>query len=102
MKKVETTGLATTISKLYERYILYCISPFVAISDNQFVIEPHHGTYICLFLFKQIVLFYETKVPQYFQPFEMNLRHLTELTTMYCLLQVQCTNVHSKIDAELV
>jgi len=39
-------SLETIISKLFEHYILSCISPFLATTDNHFGFKPHpqHGT----------------------------------------------------------
>jgi len=46
-------SLATIISKLFEYYILSCISPLSATTDNQFGFKPKHGTVMCIFLLKQ-------------------------------------------------
>jgi len=46
-------SLATIISKLFEHYILSCISPPMATTDNQFGFNPKHGTDMCIFLLKQ-------------------------------------------------
>jgi len=37
-------SLATTISKWFERNILFRISAFLATTDNQFVSKTQHGT----------------------------------------------------------
>ena len=52
-------SLATIIFKLYEHYILSCISPLLATTDNQFGFKPKHGTDI--FLLKQTVSYYVNK-----------------------------------------
>jgi len=44
-------SLATIISKLFEQYILSCISPLLATTDNQFGFKPKHGTDMCIFLY---------------------------------------------------
>ena len=49
-------SLATIISKLLEHYILSCISPLLAKTDNQFGFKSKHGTDMCIFLLKQTVL----------------------------------------------
>ena len=49
-------SLATNISKLYEHYILSCISPLLATTDNQFGFKPKRGTDMCIFLLKQTIL----------------------------------------------
>jgi len=54
-------SLATIISKLYEHYILACISPLFATTDNQFGFKPKHGTDMCIFLLKQTVSYYVNK-----------------------------------------
>ena len=51
-------SLAAIISKLYEHYILSCISPILTTTDNQFGFKPKHGTDMCIFLLKQIVSYY--------------------------------------------
>jgi len=43
---------ATTIYKLFERYILSRISTFVAKTDQQLSFKPLHGTDMCTFLLK--------------------------------------------------
>jgi len=48
-------SLPTTISKLFEHYILSYISPFVDAADNQFGSKPQHGLKMCVFLLKQII-----------------------------------------------
>jgi len=42
-------SLATIISKVIEPYILSCISPLVAIIDNQFGFKPQRDTDMCAF-----------------------------------------------------
>jgi len=42
-------SLATIISKLFEHYILSCISQLLATTDNQFGFKPKHGTDMCIF-----------------------------------------------------
>jgi len=42
-------SLATIISDLFEHYILSCISPLLATTDNQFGFKPKHGTDMCIF-----------------------------------------------------
>jgi len=63
--------LATTMSKLFEQYILSCISPFVATTDKQYV-----------HIFTQTVLYSIYKDTQCLQLSWMHVRHLTELTTV--------------------
>jgi len=53
--------LATIISKLFEHYILSCISPLLSTTDNQFGFMPKHGTGMCNFLLKQTVSYYVNK-----------------------------------------
>ena len=45
-------SLATIDSKLFENFILSCISPLLATTDNQFGFKPKHGTDMCIFLLK--------------------------------------------------
>jgi len=40
-------SLATIISKLFEHYILSCISPLLATADNQFGFKSKYGTDMC-------------------------------------------------------
>jgi len=54
-------SLATIISKLFEHYILSCISPLLATTDNQFGFKPKHDTDMCIFLLKQTVSYYVNK-----------------------------------------
>ena len=54
-------SLATIISKLFEHYILSCIFPLLATTDNQFGFKPKHGTDMCIFLLKQTVFYYVSK-----------------------------------------
>jgi len=54
-------SLATVISELFEHYILSCISPLLATTDNQFGFKPKYGTSMCIFLFKQTVSYYVNK-----------------------------------------
>ena len=54
-------SLATIISKLLEHYILSCISPLLAKTDNQFGFKSKHGTDMCIFLLKQTVSYYVNK-----------------------------------------
>jgi len=42
--------LATTISKLLEKYILSCISPFITTTGNQFSFKSQHRSGKCVFL----------------------------------------------------
>jgi len=37
-------SLVTIISKLFEHYILTCVSPLLATTDNQFGFKPKHAT----------------------------------------------------------
>ena len=53
-------SLATIISKLFEHYILSCISPLLATTDNQFGFKAKHGTDMCIFL-QQTVSYYVNK-----------------------------------------
>jgi len=43
---------ATTISKLFEHYVLSCISPFVFTADNQISFKLQHGTGMCILLLR--------------------------------------------------
>ena len=52
---------ATNISKLFEHYILSCISPFLATTDSQFGFKPKHGTDMSIFLLIQSVSCYVSK-----------------------------------------
>ena len=54
-------SLVTIISKLYEHYILACISPLLATTDNQLGFKPKHGTDMCIFLLQQTVFYYVSK-----------------------------------------
>ena len=78
-------SLATIISKLYKHYILSCISPLWATTDNQFGFKPKDGTDMCIFLLKQTVSYYVNKETPVFSAFLMHLKHLTELITTCCL-----------------
>ena len=62
-------SLAIIISKLYEHYILSCISPLLATTDNQFGFKPKHGTDMCIFLLKQTVSYYVNKETPVFSAF---------------------------------
>jgi len=67
-----TIGLfpfATIISKLFEDYILSCISPLLATADNQFGFKPKHGTDMCIFLLKRTVSYYVNKDTTVFSAF---------------------------------
>ena len=61
-------SLATIISKLFEHYILSCISPLLATTDNQFDFKQKHGTDMCIFLLKQTVSYYVNKDTPVFSP----------------------------------
>ena len=62
-------SLATIISKLFDHYILSCISPLLATTDNQFGFKPKHGTDMCIFLLKQTVSYYVNKDTPVFSAF---------------------------------
>ena len=49
--------------KLYEHYILACISPLLATTDNQFGFKPKHGTDMFIFLLKQTVSYVSKDTP---------------------------------------
>ena len=51
-------AVATVMSKLFEHYILSCISPFLGTTDNQFGFKVGHGTDQCTFLLKQTVSYF--------------------------------------------
>ena len=51
-------AVATVMSKLFEHYILSCISPFLGTTDNQFGFKAGHGTDQCTFLLKQTVSYF--------------------------------------------
>jgi len=42
-------SLATIFSRLFEHYILFCISPHLATTDNLFGFKQQHGTDMCVF-----------------------------------------------------
>jgi len=67
--KYRPVTLATIIFKLFEHYILSCISPLLATTDNQFGFKPKHGTDMCLFLLKQTVFYYVSKDDPVFSAF---------------------------------
>ena len=48
-------AVATTISKLFEHFILFHIKPFLSTSDHQFGFKRGTGTDMCIFLLKQII-----------------------------------------------
>jgi len=60
---------ATIISKLFEHYILSCITPLLATTDNQFGFKPKHDTDMCIFLLKQTVPYYVSKDTPVFSAF---------------------------------
>jgi len=62
-------SLATIISKLFEHYILSCISPLLATTDNQFGFKPKHATDMCIFLLKQTVSYNVNKDTPVFSAF---------------------------------
>ena len=51
-------SLDPAFSKLCGHYILPCISPFVATTDNQYRFKPQHGTVMCILVLKQTVSYY--------------------------------------------
>ena len=51
-------AVATTISKLFEHFILFHIKPFLLTSDHQFGFKCGTGTDMCIFLLKQIISSY--------------------------------------------
>lgn len=56
--------IATIISKVFEHYILSCMSPFIATTDNQFGFKPEHSTGLCVSLLKLNISFYmQTTAP---------------------------------------
>jgi len=62
-------SLATIIFKLFEHYILSCISPLLATTDNQFGFKPKYGTDMCIFLLKQTVPYYVNQDTPVFSAF---------------------------------
>jgi len=56
-------SLAIIISKLFEHYILSCISPLLTTTDNQFGFKPKHGTVMCIFLLTDCVLLCKQRYP---------------------------------------
>ena len=62
-------SLATIISKLFEHYILSCISTLLATTDSQFGFKQKHGTDKCIFLLKQTVSYYVSKDTPVFSAF---------------------------------
>ena len=62
-------SLAIIISRLYENYILACIYPLLATTDNQFGFNAKHGTDMCIFLLKQTVSYYVNKETPVFSAF---------------------------------
>jgi len=61
--------LATIISKLCEHYILSCISPLLATTNNLSGFKPKHGTDMCNFLLKQTMSYYANKDTPVFSAF---------------------------------
>jgi len=59
-------SLATIISKLFEHYILSCISPLLATTDNQFGFKPKHGTDMYIFTYTDCVLLCKQRYPSVF------------------------------------
>ena len=51
-------AVATTISRLFEHFILFHIKPFLSTSDHQFGFKRGTGTDMCIFLLKQIISSY--------------------------------------------
>ena len=51
------------------KYILSCISPLLATTDNQFGFKPKHGTDMCIFLLKQTLSYYANKETPVFSAF---------------------------------
>ena len=51
-------AVATTISKLFEHFILFHIKPFLSTSDHRFGFKRGTGTDMCIFLLKQIISSY--------------------------------------------
>ena len=51
-------AVATTISKLFEHFILFHIKPFLSTSDHQFWFKRGTGTDMCIFLLSQIISSY--------------------------------------------
>ena len=48
-------AVASTISKLFERFILHQINPFLLTAHNQFGFEEKHSSDVSVFLLKQTV-----------------------------------------------
>jgi len=59
-------SFATIISKLFEHYILACISPLLATTANQLDFKPKHGTGMSIFLNRLCLIMY-AKMHQCFQ-----------------------------------
>ena len=51
-------AVATTISRLFEHFILFHIKPFLSTSDHEFGFKRSTGTDMCIFLLKQIISSY--------------------------------------------
>ena len=53
-------ALANICSKILERIILYRIETFILTTDNQFGFKKHHGTDMCIYSLKEIILKYNS------------------------------------------
>ena len=51
-------AVATTISKLFEHFILFHMKPFLSTSDHQFGFKRGNGTDMCTFMLKKIISSY--------------------------------------------
>jgi len=58
--------LATTISKLFEHYMLSCISPLLYTTNNQFSIKLKHGIDMCIFYLSRLCLIMQPRISQFF------------------------------------
>ena len=54
-------AIVSVVFKLFEHLILLKLKPLLTTSDNQFGFKPLHGTDMCSFLLKEVVLSYTTK-----------------------------------------
>ena len=61
--------MATTISKLFEHFILFHIKPFLSSSDHQFEFKRGTGTDMYIFLLKQVISSYLQQVSPIFLVF---------------------------------
>lgn len=61
MNNYRPIAVASTVSKLFEYYILHHIEKFLISHDNQFGFKPNHSTDMSVFLLKQMISHYVNK-----------------------------------------